>query len=120
MTGPLESTNELYAIAKIAGIKWCESYNRQYRVDYRSVMPTNRDGIGDNYRLQKSHVIPVLIRRLHEAIINGASVVSLRGMGNMKSRQSHIPGSYLSNAELAQAKILPLRSCADHRKGPRL
>lgn len=83
MTGPLESTNELYAIAKIAGIKWCESYNRQYRVDYRSVMPTNRDGIGDNYRLQKSHVIPVLIRRLHEAIINGASVVSLRGMWNM-------------------------------------
>jgi len=80
-TGPLESTNEPYAIAKIAGIKLCESYNRQYGTDYRSVMPTNLYGIGDNYHPQNSHVIPALIRRFHEAKINGASVVTIWGTG---------------------------------------
>jgi len=67
LTGPLESTNEPYAIAKIAGIKLCESYNRQYGTDYRSVMPTNLYGPGDNYHPDNSHVIPALIRRIHEA-----------------------------------------------------
>ena len=67
LTGPLEPTNEPYAIAKIAGIKLCESYNRQYGVDYRSVMPTNLYGPGDNYHPENSHVIPALIRRFHEA-----------------------------------------------------
>ena len=71
LTGVLESTNEPYAIAKIAGIKLCESYNRQYSkdfgVDYRSVMPTNLYGPGDNYHFENSHVIPALIRRFHEA-----------------------------------------------------
>jgi GDP-L-fucose synthase len=67
LTGTLEPTNEPYAIAKIAGIKLCESYNRQYGVDYRSVMPTNLYGPGDNYHPQNSHVIPALIRRFHEA-----------------------------------------------------
>ena len=81
LTGPLESTNEPYAIAKIAGIKLCESYNRQYGTDYRSVMPTNLYGIGDNYHPQNSHVIPALIRRIHEARINGASVVTIWGTG---------------------------------------
>ena len=81
LTGPLESTNEPYAIAKIAGIKLCESYNRQYGTDYRSVMPTNLYGIGDNYHPQNSHVIPALIRRFHEAKINGASVVTIWGTG---------------------------------------
>ena len=81
LTGPLESTNEPYAIAKIAGIKLCESYNRQYGTDYRSVMPTNLYGIGDNYHPENSHVIPALIRRLHEAKISAASVVSIWGTG---------------------------------------
>ncbi|MEI7934421.1 MAG: GDP-L-fucose synthase [Chlorobiaceae bacterium] len=81
LTGPLESTNEPYAIAKIAGIKLCESYNRQYGTDYRSVMPTNLYGIGDNYHPQNSHVIPALIRRLHEAKISAASVVTIWGTG---------------------------------------
>ena len=74
LTGALEPTNEPYAIAKIAGIKLCESYNRQYGqshgVDYRSVMPTNLYGPGDNYHPENSHVIPALIRRFHEAKIN--------------------------------------------------
>ncbi len=69
LTGVLESTNEPYAIAKIAGIKLCESYNRQYGTDYRSVMPTNLYGPGDNYHAENSHVIPALIRRIHEAKI---------------------------------------------------
>jgi GDP-L-fucose synthase len=67
LTGPLEPTNEPYAIAKIAGIKLCESYNRQYGTDYRSIMPTNLYGPGDNYHPENSHVIPSLIRRFHEA-----------------------------------------------------
>jgi GDP-L-fucose synthase len=76
LTGPLEPTNEPYAIAKIAGIKLCESYNRQYGashgVDFRSVMPTNLYGPGDNYHPQNSHVVPALIRRFHEAKVAGA------------------------------------------------
>ena len=85
LTGILESTNEPYAIAKIAGIKLCESYNRQYGethgVDYRSVMPTNLYGPGDNYHPENSHVIPALIRRFHEAKINGAPSVAIWGSG---------------------------------------
>jgi GDP-L-fucose synthase len=81
MTGPLEPTNEPYAIAKIAGIKLCESYNRQYGRDYRCVMPTNLYGPGDNYHLENSHVIPALIRRFHEAMINGAPNVMIWGTG---------------------------------------
>jgi len=85
LTGPLEPTNEPYAIAKIAGIKLCESYNRQYGqshgVDYRSVMPTNLYGPGDNYHPQNSHVIPALIRRFHEAKVNNAPSVTIWGSG---------------------------------------
>lgn len=85
LTGTLEPTNEPYAIAKIAGIKLCESYNRQYGhshgVDYRSVMPSNLYGIGDNYHSEYSHVIPALIRRFHEAKINGYSEVKIWGSG---------------------------------------
>jgi GDP-L-fucose synthase len=80
-TGKLEPTNEAYAIAKIAGIKLCESYNRQYGMDYRSVMPTNLYGPGDNYHPENSHVIPGLIRRFHEAKVNGAEQVILWGSG---------------------------------------
>ncbi len=81
MTGQLEPTNEPYAIAKIAGIKLCESYNRQYGVDYRSVMPTNLYGPGDNYHPENSHVIPALIRRFHEAKQSQAPSVSIWGSG---------------------------------------
>ena len=85
LTGTLESTNEPYAIAKIAGIKLCESYNRQYGqshgVDYRSVMPTNLYGPGDNYHPENSHVIPALIRRFHEAKMNNAPNVVIWGTG---------------------------------------
>lgn len=85
LTGVLESTNEPYAIAKIAGIKLCESYNRQYGmahgIDYRSVMPTNLYGPGDNYHPENSHVIPALIRRFHEAKETNASEVSIWGSG---------------------------------------
>jgi GDP-L-fucose synthase len=84
LTGPLEPTNEPYAIAKIAGIKLCESYNRQYGRDYRSVMPTNLYGPGDNYHPENSHVIPALIRRFHEAKIAGAPEVVIWGTGTPK------------------------------------
>ena len=85
LTGKLEPTNEPYAIAKIAGIKMCESYNRQYGqshgVDYRSVMPTNLYGSGDNYHPENSHVIPALIRRFHEAKVSNAPEVVIWGTG---------------------------------------
>lgn len=81
LTGTLEPTNEPYAIAKIAGIKLCESYNRQYGTDYRSVMPTNLYGSGDNYHAENSHVIPALIRRFHEAKATGAAKVVIWGTG---------------------------------------
>ena len=85
LTGALEPTNEPYAIAKIAGIKLCESYNRQYGhsngVDYRSVMPTNLYGPGDNYHPENSHVIPALIRRFHEAKVAQAPSVAIWGTG---------------------------------------
>jgi len=88
LTGELESTNEPYAIAKIAGIKLCESYNRQYGqshgIDYRSVMPTNLYGPGDNYHPENSHVIPALIRRFHEAKVSHAPEVLIWGTGTPK------------------------------------
>jgi GDP-L-fucose synthase len=92
--GFLEPTNEPYAIAKIAGIKLCESYNRQYgeshSVDYRSVMPTNLYGPGDNYHPENSHVIPALIRRLHEAKENNASSVKVWGTGAPRREFLHV------------------------------
>ena len=81
LTGVLEPTNESYAIAKIAGIKMCESYNRQYGRDYRSVMPTNLFGPGDNYHTENSHVVPALIRRFHEAKLNNLEEVVVWGSG---------------------------------------
>ena len=85
LTGPLEPTNEPYAIAKIAGIKLCESYNRQYGkehgIDYRSVMPTNLYGPGDNYHPENSHVIPALLRRFHEAKLGNLPAVAIWGSG---------------------------------------
>jgi GDP-L-fucose synthase len=93
LTGQLEPTNEPYAIAKIAGIKMCESYNRQFGedgVDYRSVMPTNLYGPGDNYHPEHSHVVPALIRRLHEAKVNGANAVAIWGTGTPRREFLHV------------------------------
>ncbi len=84
LSGALEPTNEPYAVAKIAGIKMCESYNRQYGRDYRSVMPTNLYGPGDNYHPQNSHVVPALIRRFHQAKLSGAPEVVIWGTGTPK------------------------------------
>ncbi|MBV2091549.1 MAG: GDP-L-fucose synthase [Candidatus Thiodiazotropha sp. (ex Ctena orbiculata)] len=82
LTGSLEPTNEPYAIAKIAGIKMCEAYNRQYGTDYVSVMPTNLYGPNDNFDLENSHVLPALIRKFHEAAIQGKEKVVVWGTGN--------------------------------------
>ncbi|MGH1331514.1 MAG: GDP-L-fucose synthase [Paracoccaceae bacterium] len=90
LTGPLEPTNEPYAIAKIAGIKLCESYNRQYGTDYRSVMPTNLYGPGDNFHRENSHVLPALIRRFHEAARDGASEVTIWGSGTPRREFLHV------------------------------
>lgn len=90
LTGVLESTNEPYAIAKIAGIKLCESYNRQYGRDYRSVMPTNLYGPGDNFHAENSHVIPALLRRFHEAVRVGAEEVAIWGSGTPRREFLHV------------------------------
>lgn len=90
LTGPLEPTNEPYAVAKIAGIKLCESYNRQHGVDYRSIMPTNLYGPGDNFHPDNSHVIPALIRRFHEAARDGLDEVVIWGSGAPRREFLHV------------------------------
>ena len=90
LTGVLEATNEPYAIAKIAGIKLCESYNRQHGTDYRSVMPTNLYGPGDNFHPENSHVLPALIRRFHEAALEGRNEVVIWGTGTPRREFLHV------------------------------
>ena len=90
LNGILEPTNEPYAISKIAGIKLCESYNRQYGTDYRCVMPTNLYGPNDNFHLKNSHVIPALIRKFHEAKITNKPQVDVWGSGNQKREFLHV------------------------------
>ena len=90
LTGQLEPTNEPYAIAKIAGIKLCESFNRQYGRDYRSVMPTNLYGENDNFHLQNSHVIPAMMLRFHEAVQQGAKEVVVWGSGKPMREFLHV------------------------------
>jgi GDP-L-fucose synthase len=90
LTGPLDPTNEPYAIAKIAGIKLCESYNRQHGTDYRSVMPTNLYGPGDNFHPENSHVLPALIRRFHEAAQDGREAVTIWGTGKPRREFLHV------------------------------
>ena len=90
LTGELEPTNEPYAIAKIAGIKLCESYRRQYHVDYRSVMPTNLYGENDNFHPEHSHVIPALMRRIHEAKVNSDETVTIWGTGMPRREFLHV------------------------------
>lgn len=107
LTGALEPTNEPYAIAKIAGIKLCESYNRQYGeshgIDYRSIMPTNLYGPGDNYHSENSHVIPALIRRFHEAKVNQAPRVNIWGSG--KPRREFL---YVEDLAAAAVHVMEL------------
>jgi GDP-L-fucose synthase len=90
LNGPLEPTNEPYAVAKIAGIKLCESYNRQYGRDYRSVMPTNLYGLGDNFHPENAHVIPALMRRFHEAVEQGIAEVTIWGSGRAMREFMHV------------------------------
>jgi len=90
MTGSLEPTNEPYAVAKIAGIKLCESYNREYGCDFRSVMPTNLYGPNDNFHMENSHVIPGLIRRFHEAKVRGIDKVVVWGTGKPRREFLHV------------------------------
>ncbi|SDX83662.1 GDP-L-fucose synthase [Citreimonas salinaria] len=101
LTGTLEPTNEPYAIAKIAGIKLCESYNRQYGVDYRSVMPTNLYGPGDNFHPENSHVLPALIRRFTEAREDGRDSVTIWGTGSPRREFLHVD-------DMAQASLFVL------------
>jgi GDP-L-fucose synthase len=98
LTGPLEPTNRPYALAKIAGVEMCWSYNRQYGTRYLAVMPTNLYGEGDNYNLQNSHVIPALIRKFHEAKKNGAPSVKVWGSGNPKRE-------FLNSDDMADACV---------------
>ncbi len=98
LTGTLEPTNEPYAIAKIAGIKLCESYNRQHGTDYRSVMPTNLYGPGDNFHPENSHVLPALIRRFHAAAQEGAEEVVIWGTGTPMREFLHVD-------DMAQASL---------------
>lgn len=101
LTGSLEPTNEPYSIAKIAGIKLCESYNRQHGVDYRSVMPSNLYGPGDNFHPENSHVLPALIRRFHEAVQNGEAQVVIWGTGKPRREFLHVD-------DMAEASIFVL------------
>ena len=106
LTGTLEPTNEPYAIAKIAGIKLCESYNRQHGTDFRSVMPTNLYGPGDNYHPENSHVVPALIRRFHEAKLANAPEVVIWGTGTPKREFLHVD-------DMAAASLFVLSLPAD-------
>lgn len=117
LTGILESTNEPYAIAKIAGIKLCESYNRQYGRDYRSVMPTNLYGENDNFHPENSHVIPALMRRFHEAKLRGDAEVVVWGSGTPMREFLHVDDMAAASVhvmeladELYQANTLPMLS----------
>lgn len=117
LTGILEPTNEPYAIAKIAGIKLCESYNRQYGTDYRSVMPTNLYGPEDNFHPENSHVLPALMRRFHEAARDGLSEVTIWGTGSPRREFLHVDDMadaslFVLNcpAEVYQANIEPMQT----------
>jgi GDP-L-fucose synthase len=117
LTGTLEPTNEPYAIAKIAGIELCESYNRQYGRDYRSVMPTNLYGQNDNFHPENSHVIPAMMRRFHEARITGSDSTVVWGSGNPMREFLHVDDMaaasvYVMNleAETYKANTQPMLS----------
>lgn len=113
LTGPLEPTNEPYAIAKIAGIKMCQAYNKQYETNYLSVMPTNLYGPNDNFNLETSHVIPALVRKFHEAKINNTDSVTLWGTGKPRREFLHVDdlasaGLFLMNLSEKECASLSL------------
>lgn len=110
LTGTLEPTNEPYAIAKIAGIKMCESCNRQYGTDYRSVMPTNLYGPGDNFHPENSHVVPALIRRFHEARENRAPFVEVWGSGEPKREFLHVDDMASACVHIMETNELVLKN----------
>lgn len=107
LTGPLEATNEWYAIAKIAGIKLCQAFRKQHGYDYISAMPTNLYGPGDNFDLQNSHVIPALLRKAHEAKTSGAAKMSVWGTGTPRREFMHV-------SDLADALVFLLTSYSGH------
>ena len=107
LTGPLEPTNEPYAIAKITGIKLCDAYRSQYDCDFISVMPTNLYGPNDNYDLQSSHVLPALIRKFHEAKLNGEDEVVMWGTGSPRRE-------FLHADDLAEACVFLMQNFSDH------
>jgi GDP-L-fucose synthase len=111
LTGTLEKTNEPYAIAKIAGIKLCESYNRQYGRDYRSVMPTNLYGVNDNFHPDNSHVIPALIRRFHEAVQSNSNEVVIWGSGRPMREFLHVDDMAAASVHVMN---LPLEEYRKH------
>jgi GDP-L-fucose synthase len=111
LTGTLEATNEPYAIAKIAGIKLCESYNRQYGRDYRSVMPTNLYGPDDNFHPENSHVIPALMRRFHEAKASNAPKVVVWGSGTPMREFLHVDDMAAASVHVMR---LPRETYAAH------
>tara|TARA_R110002051_G_scaffold38640_1_gene81932 strand:- start:2106 stop:3074 length:969 start_codon:yes stop_codon:yes gene_type:complete len=116
LTGVLEPTNEPYAVAKIAGIKLCESYNRQYGTDYRSVMPTNLYGIGDNFHPENSHVLPAMIQRFHNAVQDGSEEVVIWGTGTPRRE-------FLNVADMAEASLFVMnldRAAYDANSDPML
>jgi GDP-L-fucose synthase len=113
LTGVLEPTNEPYAIAKIAGIKLCESYNRQYGRDFRSVMPTNLYGPGDNYHPENSHVIPALLRRFHEAVQRGDREVVIWGSGAPRREFLHVDALAAASVHVMELDEAVLR---DHTR----
>ncbi len=106
LTGPLESTNEAYAVAKIAGIKLCQAYRRQYGSDFISAMPTNLYGPFDNFRLESSHVLPALLRRFHDARVSGAETVEIWGSGSPMREFLHVD-------DLADACVFLMKNYSD-------
>ena len=113
LTGVLEPTNEPYAIAKIAGIKLCESYNRQYGRDYRSVMPTNLYGPNDNFHPENSHVIPALLRRVHEAKLAGARAVVIWGSGTPMREFLHVDDMAKASVHVMNLDAKTYQSCTE-------
>jgi GDP-L-fucose synthase len=108
LTGPLEPTNEPYAVAKIAGIKLCQSYRRQYGSDFVSAMPTNLYGPGDNFDLTASHVVPALIRKFHDAKVQGRTDVTVWGTGSVRREFLHVD-------DLAEACVFLMREFSDEQ-----
>jgi nucleoside-diphosphate-sugar epimerase len=115
MTGPLEPTNEAYAVAKIAGIKMCESYRRQHGCDFRSVMPTNLYGPDDNFDLASSHVLPALLRKFHQAVVAGDASVRVWGSGQPRREFMHVDDMAAASIHLLESAPESYWSVASER-----